>query len=118
MIGSSSTVSQTASTLPSTSALFLLGASSMKTIFRSSPSAAAAEPGWVVSPPLPTTSARCPGHCDSATVTVRRPRHRGDGGAAGVAAGVAVGGDAGAVAVGDPGAPAVGRAATSDVCWS
>ena len=40
---------------------------------RSSPSAAAAEPGWVVSPPLPTTSARCPGHCDSATVSSRLP---------------------------------------------
>ena len=51
----------------------MLGASSMKTISRSSPSAAAAEPGWVVSPPLPTTSARWPGHCDSATVSVRRP---------------------------------------------
>ena len=56
----------------------------MNTIFRSSPSAAAAEPGWVVSPPLPTTSARCPGHCDSATVTSRRPPGRaaaGDGAA-------------------------------------
>src|SRR5882724_10455615 len=68
-MGSSSTVSQTASTFLSMSALFLLGASSMNVIVRSSPAAAAADPGCVVRPPLPTTSARWPGHCDSATVT-------------------------------------------------
>ena len=85
-IGSSSTVSQTASIFPSCSALFLLGASSMNTILRSSPSAAAADPGWVVSPPLPTTSARCPGHCDSATVTSRRPGRAAAGGGAAAAA--------------------------------
>ena len=66
-IGSSSTVSQTASTFPSCSALFLLGASSMKTILRFSPSAAAADPGWVVSP-----RCRPPAPGDPAIATARR----------------------------------------------
>src|SRR3954451_23760353 len=76
----------------------------MKTILRFNPSAAAADPGWVVRPPLPTTSARCPGHCDSATVRSRRPGvATGGAGAGGTAAGGvataggAVGTDAGAV---------------------
>ena len=91
-IGSSSTVCQTTSTLPSASALFLLGASSMKTISMPSPSSAAAEPGWVVRPPLPTTSAMWPGHCESATLIGRRPGigatvgSAADAGAAGTAA--------------------------------
>ena len=45
----------------------------MKVIFEIQPCPAAAEPGWVVRPPLPTTRAMCPGHCDRATVTLRRP---------------------------------------------
>src|SRR4051794_18336352 len=98
-MGSSSTVSHTASTLPSCSALFFLGASSMKVMWRSSPSRAAAEPACVSSPPLPTTSARCPGHCDRATVTERRFGF--GGGSAGTAAGDDGGGDAGDDAVVD-----------------
>jgi hypothetical protein len=57
LIGSSSTVCHTKSTSPDCSALFLLGASSMNTISTSSPCWAAIEPGCVVSPPAPTTSA-------------------------------------------------------------
>ena len=43
----------------------------MKRISSSRPSAAAAEPGWVLSPPLAITIGMWPGHSDSATLKVR-----------------------------------------------
>ena len=70
----------------------------MNTILQVQPLGRGRRSRLVRSPPLPTTSAMCPGHCDSATITSRRPGRAPAGGGAAVAGGGS--GGAGAAATG------------------